>query len=337
MSSPTPATTRHAPTHPAPIPRAPGPHGLEGRWGAEQAQPSRQHSGTAWATGPKEAAAAAPDRPDQAPPSPLLQTPEAREALRVLQAAGLEAPPAATVQALAAQAEGVAEHQELVSQCRDALTGRGTLPGPEVWGRATTAVLGQQIAGTFSSRSNVTAYVFLVMLQAQIEAIEEKRESLRALKMHTGMLEDLNAWVARVVVPAQRALNAKIRAGHSKDSLNKRDKSKSVNRDERIEEAISVPDTVDTAWGAVDTESGKVYIPNLLATAVSPKKLDAQDISTLIAQTDQWRATMQNNQNKQSMDFKRIDDAMSATWNMLSAFLKSANEGTSAIIRNGQG
>jgi transcriptional regulator of heat shock response len=184
---------------------------------------------------------------------------------------------------------------------------------------------------------NTTALVFWVMLAAQRAALEEKRDCLRALKMYAGMLEDLNGWLARVVVPAQRAVNAKIKEGNLKDSLSKRTKTQKERRQERMEATIDLPSEVDTQWGAVDEATGRVFIPGLRDTATQPTRVDAQELATLIAQTDQWRATLQNNQTKQSMDFQRVDSAMNNTWNMLTAFLKGAQDGTNAIIRNGLG
>lgn len=333
MSSPTSVPTSHAPR--------PGGHAFvppirEHGPPAPGHAPETSGSDALWSSGAS--TTQAPDAAARAPASPLLDSPEARQALQVLQAGGLQAPDADTVRALAAQASGTPEHRALLTSSRDALTGRAPPPDAQAFGLALPAVLAPHATGRRFGQSNITAYVFLIMLQAQKEAMQEKRESLRALKMHAGMLEDLNAWVARVVIPAQRACNAAIKAGHLKDSLGKRAKAKAgSSRDDRIEQPIEVPDTIDTQWGAVDPASGRVFIPNLAQGAVTPKKLDAQELASLITQVDQWRATMQNNQNKQSMDFKRIDDAMSSTWNMLSAFLKSAQEGANAIIRNGLG
>ena len=287
--------------------------------------------GEAWIQG---LATAAPKRPQ------LFEGPEAAQALRVLADADVPPPKVAQVTELAARLAQDPSYEALVRQATGALVGAGAPPSPKQWQAALlqSAPPGATpAAGRRAVTSNTTALVFLVMLQAQRAALEEKRDSFRVLKMYSGMLEDLNGWRARVLIPAQRTLNAKLKEGNLKDSLNKRTKARAQQREERVETTIGMPTEVDTQWGAIDEGTGRVFLPGLRDSETQPTRVDAQELATLIAQTDQWRATMESHQTKQSMDFQRIDSAMNSAWNMLTAFLKSAQEGASGILRNGLG
>ena len=308
--------------------------------GAEAAQQQIPQSPAAGAPQPLEGWA--PTVPmDEPKRSQLLESPEALQALRVLADGGAQPPAAAQVAQLAAQLRGQPAYQTLVQEGTDALVGRGAPPSPERWQAALlesgAAAAERPAAIRRAAVGNTTALVFLVMLEAQRAAMEEKRDSLRALKMHAGMLEDLNEWVARVLIPAQRSLNARVKEGHLKDTLHKRTKARTQQRQERIEETIGLPTEVDTQWGAIDEATGRVFIPGLRDAATQLTRIDAQDLATLIAQADQWRSTLQNNQTRQGLDFQRIDHAMNSTWNMLTAFLKASQDATNAIIRNGLG
>lgn len=272
--------------------------------------------------------------------SVLLSSQEAQQALKVLDQQGLPPPTIEAMGAVKKHLDGQPVYRGLVHQSAQALVGQNTPPSQDAW-QAALGSLPSPGAHTSSGRravaQNMVALVFLVMLEAQRSAYAEKREALRAVKMYSGMLEDLNGWVARVVVPAQRSLNSRAKIAQDKDLLAKRGSLRASDRQERLEETLVMPKEVDTQWGVIDEATGKISLRGLHDDAAQVTRVDQLELSQLVSQTEQWRAVLQNNQSRQSTEFQRIDNAMSSTWNMLSAFIKAAQDGASASIRNGLG
>ena len=277
------------------------------------------------------------EAPEEAARSPWWRAPEAEAVRLAFVRAQKPIPQAEDVAAMAAFLAQEPEARPVADRVAQLMTGMDTDPEPpptELWQRALAPLV--RGYGPRIDPAQVHAFVFTVMLEAQRAATEEKRDALRSLKMYAEMIEALNDKVAQQLTPALQGINQDMAAQNRAelDPKNKKAGKQDPNRLARIERRVEFPMRIDTRWGTTDAATGKV---GLIVLEDAPQKQDLQSLTALVSQSDQWRTTMQNHQNKQSMDFQRIDTAMSNTYNMLTSFLKAAQDTTNAIIRNGLG
>ena len=245
----------------------------------------------------------------------LIGSAQGRAALAAMAAAGSGRP----------SAERIAE---LIDQLPTYLMQGGspgrTLTDPALWADQLEAAQAQG-AGTDAHApffgENTTALVFIMMLIAQQETTEEKRDAIRQLRMYSGMLDALNKLVTRELMPAMQEANRLVA------------KERDGSRIDRIEVLLAFPKDIDTHWATMDDKTGEVALHMDLGDAPQRRET-VQGITQLMTLADQWRTSIQNQQTQQSSRFQAQDNASSATLNVINGVLKISHEGASNAIRN---
>lgn len=178
--------------------------------------------------------------------------------------------------------------------------------------------------GSLSGGSWMT-YVTMAMFNSTKELQSEKKDELMQIKKYNGMLDALNTYMSDTLMPAQQELQSKVAAKKGKNS-------------DSLEVSINNPMTsLDTDEPAgVDSSTGKVVLGAAAGSKAWPvsEKVTQTQLTSMITQVDQWRTSIQNNQQIHSSNFQSLDTQLTSNLNQLPTLIKSFFETSQLISRN---
>jgi hypothetical protein len=189
-----------------------------------------------------------------------------------------------------------------------------------------TATGDSYLSNMLATGTNMSALVFLVTLEAQKENNKEKNDVLRQIKMYNGMLDALNTMVNDNLITAQKEIEDKKNAGKDKKNF----------KPEDIQVAVNWPTDLNTKSAFMNADTGGVVLDAQWGNASSSSRqlVGSQGLQNLISTADQWRTSIQNNQQQQSNRFQAKDNLVSSLWNILNAVLKNTHDGTTGTVHN---
>jgi len=182
------------------------------------------------------------------------------------------------------------------------------------------------LSNTLANSNNYTALVMLVTLEAQKQNNKEKNDVLRQIKMFNGMLDQLNTMINNNLIAAQKQIEDKKNAGKDKKGFKAED----------IQVVVNWPTALDTKNASMNADTGEVVLNAEWgnSSGSSRQLVGASGLTNLIQTADQWRQSIQNNQQQQSNRFQAKDNLSSSLWNILNAVLKNTHDGVSGTTRN---
>jgi hypothetical protein len=128
------------------------------------------------------------------------------------------------------------------------------------------------------------------------------------------------------LITAQKEIEDKKNAGKDKKNF----------KPEDIQVAVNWPTDLNTKSAFMNADTGGVVLDAQWGNASSSSRqlVGSQGLQNLISTADQWRTSIQNNQQQQSNRFQAKDNLVSSLWNILNAVLKNTHDGTTGTVHN---